>query len=708
VTTVQEAPAIITILTSEELQNRGFRWVEEALATIPGWMNTNGFGLQVPNLPIARGVTQSVLLLRDGISMFDPFANVAVLNRAVPIESLKRIEVVTGPGGVLWGANSFLGVVNMIMKDAEDVNGLEVSAGYGDGPGNKQDIKAYALFGKTFFHGRLKIFQHVSYENWIGQVDNLPQFQFSSPAPQLAGPSAWGPLTSMMPDRSWMVIVDGKYTLGRVSLYYHLPFGEQNQQIGFVASVVPDNKTTTFDRHVALEYADHFLHDRLGLTVRAYWAQFVRQFDSQLFPSSAFFPGYTNPDGTPNIGGVHFLFQPQYSTLIQRAGTTFDFDLKLPYGLRALVGGELFYEGVQGSVETFPSQTYGDPTSAPLPSATPGALPLYCPVMQNAAGSFTAIAACPRTFVQDQYRLVAAGYVDLQYRPIAKLVIDGGVRVQDGFGGRGYGVTPLYSAAVVYHFLPDYHLKLNYSTGFRPPVFNNTDAIGGGVLIAANPNLKNEHSQSFQGELNARFLRGMRRVRELELRLDYSFTLLDDLIQVRNFSYLNTGERRIHSVEALGRLYLNGGHYVTASYSYLYSITSDSGVLRSLPNHTLSLGASFNLVSNLFDVNANVLVTGAYEDPNRHPAYSTPVPGAATGARTTDVGLDRLTPVALLQLGFRLRFFHDRLQLTGQLYNVLNQRYWVADPFYDLTPSAEQTPSPAAGFSCFVAARGRF
>ena len=87
-----------------------------------------------------RGVAQAALLLRDGVSMFDPLRNSPVYHRTVPLESVKRIEMVTGPGGVLWGANSFLGIVNVITKDAEDVNGLELDAGYGDGPGNSQDF----------------------------------------------------------------------------------------------------------------------------------------------------------------------------------------------------------------------------------------------------------------------------------------------------------------------------------------------------------------------------------------------------------------------------------------------------------------------------------------------------------------------------------------------------------------------------------------
>jgi hypothetical protein len=70
---------------------------------------------------------------------------------------------------------------------------------------------------------------------------------------------------------------------------------------------------------------------------------------------------------------------------------------------------------------------------------------------------------------------------------------------------------------------------------------------------------------------------------------------------------------------------------------------------------------------------------------------------------TTDLTFDRLTPVADLQLGFRLRFLKDKLQFSGQFYNVLNQHYYYPDPFYDLTPTVELWPNPSpAAFSFFA------
>jgi outer membrane receptor protein involved in Fe transport len=280
--------------------------------------------------------------------------------------------------------------------------------------------------------------------------------------------------------------------------------------------------------------------------------------------------------------------------------------------------------------------------------------------------------------------------------------------VQYGFGGRGYVPTPLYAAAAVWNFLPNFHVKLNYATGFRPPPFNSTDSAPGGVNYGGSPNLKSESSQSFQGELNARLLQNTRAVRELEVRVDYSYTYLSNLITFRDGRYENTGTRGIHSAEAFAKLYLNGDHFLTASYTFLYSITSDLGVLKNMPNEWLSFGGSFNVIKSTLDLNANVLVTGAYQDPNRVPTSTNPIPGATTAARATDLSFDRLTPVAVLQLGFRLRFLHERLAFSGQFYNVLNQHYYYPDASYDVTPSIDMTPTPAPGFNFYAQASYRF
>jgi outer membrane receptor protein involved in Fe transport len=62
---------------------------------------------------------------------------------------------------------------------------------------------------------------------------------------------------------------------------------------------------------------------------------------------------------------------------------------------------------------------------------------------------------------------------------------------------------------------------------------------------------------------------------------------------------------------------------------------------------------------------------------------------------------DKLTPVALLQLGAHLRLFKDRVTVNAQVYNVLNQRYYWPDYFYDITPTVETIPTQAPGLNFY-------
>jgi len=119
-------------------------------------------------------------------------------------------------------------------------------------------------------------------------------------------------------------------------------------------------------------------------------------------------------------------------------------------------------------------------------------------------------------------------------------------------------------------------------------------------------------------------------------------------------------------------------------------------------------------VKNMFDLNSNLIVTGAYQDPNRWVSGPAAISNCMGGlvlpecsepysqGRQSDLTLDRLTPVALLQLGFRLRFFKEKLGINGQFYNVLDQKFWWPDFFNDVTPSIEVSPTPAQRFNFFA------
>ena len=84
----------------------------------------------------ARGFNSSVsdklLVLIDGRSVYSPLFSGVIWNmQDYLMEDIDRIEVISGPGGTLWGANAVNGVINITTKSAEDTQGFYLDAGGG-------------------------------------------------------------------------------------------------------------------------------------------------------------------------------------------------------------------------------------------------------------------------------------------------------------------------------------------------------------------------------------------------------------------------------------------------------------------------------------------------------------------------------------------------------------------------------------------------
>lgn len=129
-----QAPAAIDVITSDEIRRSGATSIPEALR-----LADNLEVAQVTSLSwdiSARGfnsaVSDKLLVLMDGRSVYTPlFAGVIWNAQDYLLEDLDRIEVISGPGGTLWGANAVNGVINITSKSAKDTQGAYVETGGG-------------------------------------------------------------------------------------------------------------------------------------------------------------------------------------------------------------------------------------------------------------------------------------------------------------------------------------------------------------------------------------------------------------------------------------------------------------------------------------------------------------------------------------------------------------------------------------------------
>lgn len=129
-----DASASIFVITSESIRRAGAATLPEALRLAPN--------LQVARLDAsqyaisARGFNNAIgnklLVLIDGRTVYTPFfSGVFWDQQDVMLEDVDRIEVISGPGGTLWGANAVNGVINVITKSSANTQGglLVVGAG---------------------------------------------------------------------------------------------------------------------------------------------------------------------------------------------------------------------------------------------------------------------------------------------------------------------------------------------------------------------------------------------------------------------------------------------------------------------------------------------------------------------------------------------------------------------------------------------------
>ena len=749
VTTVQEAPVIVTVITSDEIRERHFQSLDMLLDSVPGYQRVGVIHGQFPSVSV-RGTVQAVQLLHDSMSLFDPFLNIATFHRLTPIETIKRVEVITGPGGVLWGANSYLGVVNVITKDAEDVDGVETGVQLGDGNGDRKVARAYVMAGlPDLLDGKAKLFLHGSFETYQGAGLNMPQHMFSAPLPQPNSADFYGPLTTADPERSYLFNFLVKARLGKVQVRAQVPVVERHTPLGFPGFVVRkdlpedqdpactpdvpydpgdhcvdrgrrsrDNSVHFLDRYAVVEYSDRTAGGKAGVNLKGYLVQFIRSYP-QL--------GVLAPVEGVIEGGLSFTFD----ATAYRVGGAYDGDFELPGNLRVNYGAEVFREFTFNNVDR---SRQGDGIQAEFFAPYDlKLLPVPCPrepdlSTPDVLDDVRIVDGCPLTFAFPSSRSVGGVYLNPQWRATKKLILDAGARLQispESLGTYGFPLTRIFSGTAVWNFAPSWHLKLNYAQGFRPPVFNNLSSNGEAVQLDGD-DLVVETSDAAQGEINARVFKGDRRIRELSFRVDYAYTRLQNLIQVQGGHYGNTEDRGIHSAEALAKLYIQGGHRLELAYTWQQVATRDRGLHKSIPEHMFHLGGVFSLVEDKLTAFTDLRVIGAMEDANRliehrDLRYCHQLPtgcgnrtlgtvvntstGSFTPVRSTpsELVLDRLPPAADLSLGLTYTPT-EKLHIRGTVLNAFNARYSQPDVFFDHEPRLEFMPNPWEDWRVYVGA----
>jgi iron complex outermembrane receptor protein len=137
---LSEAPAALYLITHDDIIRSGAQSIPEVLRLAPNLqvmqvgannyvVTARGFGGNSQ----AQNFSNKLLVLIDGRSVYTPlYSGVYWDAQDVLLDDVERIEVISGPGATLWGANAMNGVINIITRSAAATQGALVAAGGGN------------------------------------------------------------------------------------------------------------------------------------------------------------------------------------------------------------------------------------------------------------------------------------------------------------------------------------------------------------------------------------------------------------------------------------------------------------------------------------------------------------------------------------------------------------------------------------------------
>lgn len=153
----------IEILTQEEIQRYPNKNLQDVLQSINGLdLRQRGpMGTQA-DISMDGGSFEQTLLLLNGSKIIDQQTAHNVLNLPIPLDAIKRIEILRGPAARVFGINSLTGAINIITKDSfQDFFVLSTYTG--------SNFKKDTSNHRTYLNQGIKGGLSVSHNNWNNQ-----------------------------------------------------------------------------------------------------------------------------------------------------------------------------------------------------------------------------------------------------------------------------------------------------------------------------------------------------------------------------------------------------------------------------------------------------------------------------------------------------------------------------------------------------------
>lgn len=522
-TSLRKAPAIATIITADEIRNMGARNLLDVLKMVPGFgVSINEFGtFMIEVRGIRTSLSEKILIMIDGHSLNrNTNGSAWVYNVAamIPVENIKRVEVVRGPGSALYGNSAFVATINVITWDAEEIDGLELKGGGGNFDTYKGNMVGGKTFGDMFaLSGSLDYYRSNGAKLTV-EADALTGTPFS--------------LAPGTPDLS-LRQTDAFLKIGYGDLSLH--GGYRNIHEGFfigLADALTDDSFQDIDTYWGeLAYALR-LAGGLSSNIKLYYDYYDQDPQAKILPNG--FPSPTGPFPEGVIG------KPLVKDRTIGGELQVDWD--------AFKGNHLIAGASYEVIQQYDVRQLANFDAAAF--AATGTLIFIGPVQEVANWNRDVTRQTWATYLQDEWQLPA------------QVNLTAGVRY-DHYSDFGDTVNP--RVGLVWNFLEDADLKLLYGQAFRAPNFVELYNINNPVVVG-NPDLKPERIRTYEAGAAYRLNR------YFAADLNYFYSTIDDLIiydtSTTPAHFVNAGKSKTQGVEAGLNGAFDGDIYWKATYAY--------------------------------------------------------------------------------------------------------------------------------------------
>jgi len=536
-----------------------------------------------------------------------------MLNFTHTLSRRPRIEIIRGPGSAIYGANAFLAVVNIITKDAADVDGAEISAGGGSYGTQQYNM----MFGKKI--NDLDIYANLNFLDTDGFKGFVPQDR------QTTNDANMGTHASLAP--GYTNARQQKYDLNFGAKYNDFAFKGKyvNDHRGLFAGVgnaLDDSGHFNFENYfMELSYA-HAITGNMDFSAKAYRDYSFRDSLFVIYP-----PGYANPKGSFPDG---FIGAPTFKSTKQGAETQFIWEQTKS---NKMVFGAMMEK--QRQFDVGQSTNYNPITGAPLGSFQD--VSSWANYSANTSRNFWAIYAEDLLDIRDNLKLTTGARYD---------------RYSD-FGG-----TFNPRAGLAWEFSKGQNLKLSYGTAFRAPAFSELYNFNNPVSMG-NPNLKPEKINTLEASLRLELTKSTSSQVTLfrnDIRDAIALSAPNPVTGIAQFENLQTVTSE--GVELELKTKFDGGSYLSMNYTYQDPKDSVTGRLPDVPSQRVNVVANWQ-INRQFNLNSQLFLKG-----------STPRAKGDTRGEVPGYGLVNTTLIAQ-----NLSGRWDGLELRLSLYNLFDRKY---------------------------------